>query len=77
MNTCQLSGGAIYLMGKLGEHVGRITGNRNLQTAGYQKQIAGRARYAIGDAQQLIKRCTKQQDNKPENRPLPAQLSQP
>jgi uncharacterized protein YjbJ (UPF0337 family) len=70
MNKCQLSGAAIYLVGKLGEQVGRLIGNNRLQTASYQKQIAGKAKYAVGDAQQLIKHCMKRQD-----RSLPAQIS--
>jgi len=48
---------AIYALGRLQEDVGRMVGNKNMQSIGYGRQITGRAKKAIGEADMLIKRC--------------------
>ena len=57
MHKYQAAALAIYLLGRLQEDVGRLVGNKRMQSIGYGRQIAGRARKAIGEADHLIKRC--------------------
>ena len=61
MNRNQAKGMAIYFLGKLQQNFGRLTGNERQLTKGFQRQIIGKAKIAIGDAQKIIKNCTKQE----------------
>jgi uncharacterized protein YjbJ (UPF0337 family) len=61
MNRNQAKGMTMYLLGTIQQTVGRIIGNQRQQTKGFQRQITGKAKIAIGDAQKLIKNCIKQE----------------
>lgn len=57
MNRNQVNGMAMYVLGKIQQTVGRFTGNQKQQTKGFQRQITGKAKIAIGDAQKILKSC--------------------
>lgn len=59
MNKCQIRGIAGYLAGQIEETAGKLLGNTRLEHAGHRRKIAGKARKAIGDAQQIIKQCVR------------------
>lgn len=61
MNRNQAKGMAMYVVGKIQQTAGRFTGNQRQQTKGFQRQITGKAKIAIGDAQKLIKNCIKRE----------------
>lgn len=61
MNRNQAKGTAMYFIGKIQQLVGRFTGNQRQQTKGFQRQITGKAKIAIGDAQKIIKNCIKRE----------------
>jgi hypothetical protein len=48
---------ALTILGRLQEDAGRLVGSKNMQSVGYGRQMAGRARIAIGEADRLIRRC--------------------
>ncbi|OGB23182.1 MAG: hypothetical protein A3I66_09305 [Burkholderiales bacterium RIFCSPLOWO2_02_FULL_57_36] len=57
MNRNQADGMVMCLLGKIQQAVGRFIGNQRQQTKGFQRQITGKAKIAIGDAQKIIKNC--------------------
>jgi uncharacterized protein YjbJ (UPF0337 family) len=59
MNKYQARGIAIYFIGRAQEGMGRITGNQRQQAKGFEKRMIGKAKIAIGDAQEIIKTCVK------------------
>ena len=59
MNKAQMSGTIASMLGTMQMHVGRLIRNRRVESSGFNRRIAGSARRAIGDAQSVIKRCTK------------------
>ncbi len=61
MNRNQAKGTTMYFIGKIQQTFGRFTGNQRLQTKGFQRQITGKAKIAIGDAQKIIKNCIKRE----------------
>lgn len=61
MNRNQANGMRIYLLGKIQQTVGRFIGNQRQQTKGFQRQITGKAKMAIGDAQKILKNCIKRE----------------
>jgi uncharacterized protein YjbJ (UPF0337 family) len=59
MNTNQAKGTMLYLLGTIQQKIGRFIGNQRQQTKGFQRQITGKTKIAIGDAQEVIKNCIK------------------
>jgi|GEM_PF-3440462 len=59
MNKFQAKGAAIYLIGRMQEILGRLLGSRMQQSKGFDRQIAGKAAIAVGDAIELLKHCQK------------------
>lgn len=59
MNRCQMRGIAGYIAGQIEEGIGKLIGNARLAHSGHRRQIAGKARKAIGDAQEIIKDCVR------------------
>lgn len=59
MNSDQIKGFLLLIMGKVQELIGKLIGRRSLEVAGHQLKILGKSRMAIGEAQQIIQYCMK------------------
>lgn len=66
MNGRQIIGAVNLAAGMLIETIGRLTGNKRWQQTGVDKQMRGTSQSLIGDAQNIIKRCTKRHQVRPE-----------
>lgn len=61
MNKCLIKGMAICLVGTIQKKTGQLFGNGRMEAAGAHKEVDGRSRIAVGDAQETIKQCLKRQ----------------
>lgn len=59
MNRNRIEGLALIAIGKLQERTGWICGSPTQQVRGFQKQILGRSRIAMGEVQDIVKLCVK------------------
>ncbi|EGF32344.1 hypothetical protein IMCC9480_2577 [Oxalobacteraceae bacterium IMCC9480] len=66
MNAHQLIGPVNFCAGFLLEKAGQLTGNKRWQHTGVSRQMRGTSQSLIGDAQNIIKRCTKRQQVRPQ-----------
>lgn len=55
MNKNQFKGSVKNMAGKVQEEIGKMTGSKEQQVKGLNKQIAGKAEKTFGDAQAAIK----------------------
>ena len=58
MNKDQVKGSLKDAVGKVQTEAGKLTGNSDQQLKGLQKQVAGRAQKAVGDAKEVLKDIT-------------------
>lgn len=61
MNTCLVKSGAIYLRGSLRISVGVLIGSKHLSATGHQMLANAKCQLAIGNAQKIIRQCSKRQ----------------
>ncbi len=59
MNKNQVKGAVKDIAGKVQEEAGKLTGSKEQQAKGLNKQISGKAEKAYGDAKEVIKGATK------------------
>jgi uncharacterized protein YjbJ (UPF0337 family) len=59
MNSNRIKGLALIAVGRLQERAGWICGSPTQQVRGFQKQILGKSRIAIGEVQDIVKLCVK------------------
>lgn len=62
MNRNQAKGLVMVAIGKIQQNIGRLVRSQRYQSKGFQRQITGKAKIAIGDAQKIIKSCVKQEN---------------
>ena len=55
MNKDQVKGGAKDLAGKVQQQAGKLTGSKEQQAKGLQKQASGKVQKGVGDAREAIK----------------------
>ncbi|HEY5801942.1 MAG TPA: CsbD family protein [Burkholderiaceae bacterium] len=60
MNRCQMKGALLTVLGTMQLRAGDLIGNPRLANRGHLRLIEGRSALAVGEAQQLIKRCLAQ-----------------
>ena len=55
MNKDQTNGVVKDIAGKVQAETGKLTGNKEQQAKGLQKQVAGHAEKKLGDAKEVVK----------------------
>lgn len=63
MNTCLLKNGTLFIYGLLRVGIGHLLASSQWRTSGYQMMTNARCRFAIGDAQKIIRLCIKRQQS--------------
>ena len=55
MNKNQVNGTVKDMVGKAQEGAGKLTGSKEQQAKGLQKQVAGKAEKQLGDVKEIVK----------------------